>query len=377
MRLARWRGPAGSRRVWPGLLVSMLLIGSACGGADDGSGAGDGASEAAGTEGAQVARREQLGSVESWVYVIDVNLDEATVDEIGESDHDLVVLDFIPSEANNTDYPMGEVVERLHDAEQPKLVLAYLDVGQAEEYRTYWEDDWEVGDPDWIVALDPDGWEGNFPVAYWRGEWQDVWLGADGLISDVVDAGFDGIYLDWVEAYSDENVLAAADEDGVDPADEMTAWVEGLALTGRDGTPGFLVVGQNAAELAVESTDYRNAIDAIAQEQVWFDGAADNEPPGDCPLPRTEAEVETDAHVESLPEGCRQMYEEFPDSTLHVSSEWYLDQLTELADLGLPVFTVDYAEDPDNVDFVLKTSRELGFTPFVGVRFLDQYVPPR
>jgi cysteinyl-tRNA synthetase len=368
---------AGGWRAVLVFLVSVLLVGSACGSGDDSGSADGGAPYGAGADEEQEARRGRLGSVGSWVYVLDVNLGDDTVDEIVASDHDLVVLDFIPSEADNTDYPMSEVVDRLHDADRPKLVLAYLDVGQAEEYRTYWEDDWEVGDPDWIVALDPDGWEGNFPVAYWRDEWQEIWLGDDGLISDVVDAGFDGIYLDWVEAYSDENVLAAAEEDGVDPADEMTAWVEGLALTGRDGDPGFLVVGQNAAELAVESADYRDTIDAIAQEQVWFDGAADNDPPGDCPLPRTEADVETDEYVESLPDGCRRMYEEFSDSTLHVSSEWYLEQLTELADLGLPVFTADYAEDPDNVEFVDETSRGLGFIPFVGVRFLDRYVPPR
>jgi cysteinyl-tRNA synthetase len=322
-------------------------------------------------------RRQTLESVAHWLYLIDVDIDADTLDQIIASTHDMVVLDFIPFEAHNTDFPMADVVDALHEADHPKLVVAYLDIGQAEDFRTYWEPGWRVGNPDWIVALDPDGWEGNYPVAYWRDEWQDIWLGDTGIISAVRDAGFDGIYLDWVEAYDDENVAAAAATDNVDAAAEMAAWVTALAATGRDGEPGFLVIGQNAAELAASDSSYRTVIDAIAQEQVWFDGAADNNPPGDCPLPATDADIDEDAYVESLSPGCRWMYDEFPDSTLHVSSEWYLDSLNVLAAAGLPVFTVDYAEEPDNVAAVLDRSRGYGFVPFVGSRALDCYVPPR
>jgi cysteinyl-tRNA synthetase len=322
-------------------------------------------------------RRRLLDDVEHWLYLIDVNLDADTVDRIVSSDHDMVVLDFIPSEQQNTDFPMGAVVDRLHSAEHDKLVLAYIDIGQAEDYRVYWEADWRIGDPEWIVANDPDGWEGNYPVAYWRPEWHDVWLGDDGLISQIVDAGFDGVYLDWVEAYSDDNVATAAALDDADPSNEMVDWVRALAETGRDGNPDFLVIGQNAAELAADSAEYRAVVDAVAQEQVWFDGAADNDPPGDCPLPPTDDLVDTEAYEATLDGACLQQYLEFPESTLHVSSEEYLISLDAIHATGLPVLTVDYASDPDNVKFVLETSREHGFVPFVGTRLLDAYIPPR
>jgi cysteinyl-tRNA synthetase len=322
-------------------------------------------------------RRRLLDDVEHWLYLIDVNLDADTVDRIVSSGHDMVVLDFIPSEQQNADFPMGAVVDQLHDADHEKLVLAYIDIGQAEDYRAYWEADWRIGDPEWIVANDPDGWEGNYPVAYWRSEWHDVWLGDDGLISQIVDAGFDGVYLDWVEAYSDDNVTTAAALDEVDPIDEMVDWVRALAETGRDGNPDFLVIGQNAAELAADSAEYRALIDAVAQEQVWFDGAADNDPPGDCPLPPTDDLVDTEAYEATLDGACLLQYLEFPESTLHVSSEEYLVSLDAIHAAGLPVLTVDYASDPDNVEFVLETSREHGFVPFVGTRLLDEYIPPR
>ena len=58
----------------------------------------------------------------------------------------------------------------------------------------------------------------------------------------------------------------------------------------RSQRPGFLVIGQKAADLAVYG-EYADIIDVVVQEQIWFDGGADGAPPGDCPLPCTEADV--------------------------------------------------------------------------------------
>ncbi|MFN2189809.1 MAG: hypothetical protein ACK2T3_13675, partial [Candidatus Promineifilaceae bacterium] len=122
--------------------------------------------------------------------------------------------------------------------------------------------------------------------------------------------------------------------------------------------------------------DYIGTIDAIAQEQVWFDGGADNDPPGDCPLPRTESLVDSDEYEQSLSPRCLRQYDEFPDSTLHTSSEEYLYYLNLAHEQGLPIFTVDYAQEPENVQWVYAASRSLGFIPFVGNRALNQFVEP-
>ncbi len=316
-----------------------------------------------------------LADVSHWLYLIDVDLDLGTVDQIAASDYDMVVLDFIPSEENNTDYPMAEVVGRLHGAPHPKVVLAYIDFGQAEEYRTYWQDGWGIGNPEWIAGEDPDGWEGNFPVAFWYDEWREIWLGEDGILQQILVCGFDGVYLDWVEAYSDENVIAIAATEDVDPVQEMIWWVWDISDFIKGRCDECLVIAQNAAELA-EYDEYLEAIDAIAQEQVWFDGGADNDPPGDCPLPRTDAEVDTDAYRASLSEPCRRYFDSEPDSPLHVSTGEYLSYLTLAKGKGMPIFTVDYALNPENVAWVYQASRDLGFVPFVGNRALDRYVEP-
>jgi len=315
-----------------------------------------------------------LVGVSHWLYLIDVNLGPETVDLIAASDHDMVVVDFIPSEENNTDYPMASVVQKLHASAIPKLVIAYIDIGEAEDYRTYWQSGWGIGNPEWIAGADPDGWEGNFPVAFWHQEWRDIWLGSDGYLQQIVDAGFDGVYLDWIEAYSDENVMLLAERDGVEPEAEMVLWVGDIATFARSQRPGFIVIGQNATELT-DRADYTDIIDALAQEQVWFDGGADNDPPGDCPLPESDDDIDTASYLESLSPRCRS-YAEDPDSTLHVSTEEYLSYLELASNEVEIIFTVDYALDPENVAKAYEASRALGFIPFVGSRALDEFLEP-
>ena len=68
--------------------------------------------------------------------------------------------------------------------------------------------------------------------------------------------------------------------------------------------------------------------------------------------------------------------DDYPDSTLRVSSQEYLHYLTLARDKGEIIFTVDYALEPDNVAWVYETSRALGFVPFASNRGLDGYVEP-
>jgi len=316
-----------------------------------------------------------LEDIETWLYLIDVNMNSQTVNQILLSDYDMVVLDFIPSEKNNTDYPMADVVAQMQNAEHPKKVIAYIDIGEAEEYRVYWEKNWEVGNPTWIVGDDPDGWAENYPVAFWAGEWQAIWLENDGILNQIIEAGFDGVYLDWVEAYSDENVVATAQIEGINPALAMIEFIRAISANIKDECEDCVVIAQNAAEL-VDYSEYTATIDGLAQEQVWFDGGADNDPEGDCPLPRTDADIDSDAYYDALSPACQKQFDEFPESTLHVSSEEYLYYLAFFQDLGISVFTVDYALEPENVAWIYATSRSLGFIPFVGNRALDRFVAP-
>jgi cysteinyl-tRNA synthetase len=312
-------------------------------------------------------------NVSYWFYFIgDIPTDEV-VDQIVASDYDMVVMDYIPSVVGDEDYPMDEVIARLH--ETGKLVIAYIDIGEAESYRVYWQDDWGIGNPAWIVGEDPDGWSENYPVAFWHEEWQALWLDEGGILDRIGEIGFDGVYLDWVEAYSDNNVVEMAHQEGVNPVYAMIEFVSFISANVKDECDDCVVIAQNAAEL-VEYAEYAATIDGLAQEQVWFDGGADSEPQGDCPLPRTDADIDTESYYDSLSPACQNQFDEFPESTLHVSSEEYLYYLDMAAQEGIPIFTIDYALEPENVSWVYQTSRNLGFVPFVSTRNLDIFLPP-
>jgi endo-alpha-1,4-polygalactosaminidase (GH114 family) len=86
--------------------------------------------------------------------------------------------------------------------------------------------------------------------------------------------------------------------------------------------------------------------------------------------------VDTEAYRQSLSPLCRAQHDEYPDSTLHVSSEEYLGYLTLAHDKGEIIFTVDYALQPENVAWIYQTSRALGFVPFAGNRDLDRLIEP-
>ncbi|MBB4286038.1 endo alpha-1,4 polygalactosaminidase [Roseospira goensis] len=329
---------------------------------------------------AAAGRADVLRAVDHWVYVIGAELDASLTTRIVDSDHDMVVIDVVTTVRGSEGFPLASTVQTLKQrpgsagdaGADDRLVLAYIDIGQAEDYRTYWQDGWGIGNPDWITALDPDGWEGNFPVAYWTEAWQDIWVRPGGYLDRIVDAGFDGVYLDWVEGYSDENVAAAAAAAGVDPVQAMVDWVGTIGDHLRARDDDLLVIGQNAADLLVMS-DYRAAIDGIAQEHVWYDGGADNEPPGDCPLPRTHADVDTHAYFNALSPACQAVYLAYPYGPLHVSSEYYLERLAVADAHGIPVFTIDYATEPDTIRWIADTARALGYTPFVTTRNVDVF----
>lgn len=82
-----------------------------------------------------------------------------------------------------------------------RLVISYMSIGEAESYRYYWNDDWKKNKPTWLDQENPD-WPGNFKVKYWEPEWQQIIFGNNNAyIKRISDAGFDGAYLDIIDAF--------------------------------------------------------------------------------------------------------------------------------------------------------------------------------
>lgn len=82
-----------------------------------------------------------------------------------------------------------------------RLVIAYMSIGEAENYRYYWQSGWNANPPSWLAEENPN-WPGNYKVRYWVKSWQDIIYGNDNsYLKKILDAGFDGVYLDIIDAY--------------------------------------------------------------------------------------------------------------------------------------------------------------------------------
>lgn len=96
-----------------------------------------------------------------------------------------------------------EAVERMKHRRDGsrRPVIAYLSVGEAEDYRTYWRPDWRPGSPAFLVKANPD-WPDNFVVRYWDPAWRALLFGSpDAGLDRILAQGFDGVALDTVDSY--------------------------------------------------------------------------------------------------------------------------------------------------------------------------------
>lgn len=82
-----------------------------------------------------------------------------------------------------------------------RLVIAYMSIGEAEDYRYYWQNEWKSNPPAWLAEENP-SWRGNYKVLYWDSAWQEIIYGNDtSYLRKILDAGFDGVYLDIIDAF--------------------------------------------------------------------------------------------------------------------------------------------------------------------------------
>lgn len=296
-----------------------------------------------------INRSKLLKNAKTFMYQIQDLERKGAIEALAKTEYQLLILEPTRTIKGSQDFNTKGMIKRLRKTPDGKrrLVLAYVDIGEAEDYRTYWNKDWvapkkeKPGYPDYILTVDPDGWSGNYPVAYWDKRWKDIWIGKKGLIQSLSKDGFDGIYLDWVEAYDDENVVKKARTDKVNPAIEMVKFIRELKKSGRVVHKDFQVVSQNAPYLLNEVPGYYKVIDAVSMEDTWFRGEADaswNSPNGgDIP---------------------NRSNDEWSTSNLIRQYSKYLKR-------GIPVFTVDYCLKKKNADKVYKESRKRGFRPLV------------
>ena len=144
-----------------------------------------------------------LNDVQNFLYLIDPALytsKEIFLSELAATNYDLFIIDlFVLDTLQLTKADIARLQKKPNG--QSRLAVCYMSIGEAEDYRSYWKSDWEVGNPSWIKGVNPD-WPGNYKVEYWQKEWQDIIFGNDSsYLQKILDSGFDGVYLDLIEAF--------------------------------------------------------------------------------------------------------------------------------------------------------------------------------
>ncbi len=201
---------------------------------------------------------KDLGVVASWCYQPDA-LDLKT---LGKTSCDVLVID--AGDGTRTPYSIKSLAPlRMNSDGTRRTVLAYLNIGEAEAHRSYWRHAWLADPPAWIVGRNQ-AWRGSFKARYWSAQWQDmIYGGSDSSLANILKSGFEGVYLDNVDAYEDllpENPEARS---------QMITFVANLAREARAKRPRFKIVVQSAEELLTDPS-YLGVIDGIAKEDLLF-----------------------------------------------------------------------------------------------------------
>jgi len=238
-------------------------------------------------------------------------LQGAQLDKLSADDSDLYILD--PQKGDGTYWKPGELREVTNNGKAK--ALCYLSVGEAEDYRSYWNPF-----ADYVGQENPD-WKGNYRAKFWMPEWQEIVFKQ---LDVIMKMGFDGAYLDVVDVYQ------YWEEQGRERmAMLMLEFIKDIAERAKKNDSTFLIIPQNAPDL-LEYRAYVNIIDGIGIENYLYD--------------------EDDA--ETSEEHRRDV-------------DWCLRFLG-----GKPVFATEYATV--NPDDTVRVLRERGFVPLVTSRELDK-----
>ena len=263
----------------------------------------------------------------TWGYQLR-NLESAERAKIAASPFDLVVTDYARGE-NRNEIPLTrdevEAMKARPDGSK-RLIIAYLSIGETENYRSYWKPEWDKQRPAWMGKENKE-WRANYLAKYWEPEWQKIIFGSpEAYIDRVLAAGFDGFYFDRVDAYYYFG-------DNEDVRKKMRDFIVKLANYVRAKKPDAAIMVQNAEEL-LTSKDYVEAIDGIAKESLFYGikGADKLNPQSDI--------VET------------------------------TDLLKKASGQGKAIFVVEYLKDKKNVADAAARMDKLGWSLYIGTRGL-------
>ena len=145
---------------------------------------------------------DNLNQAKNYLYLLDFHNftdKQQLVQSIAATNYDVLIMDLFFQNQSLT--PQDLELLRYKSNGGKRLLIAYLSIGEAEDYRYYWQPQWNTDQPVWLDEEDPN-WPGNYLVRYWEEDWQKIIYGNyNSYIKKVIDAGFDGCFLDTIDAF--------------------------------------------------------------------------------------------------------------------------------------------------------------------------------
>ncbi len=143
-----------------------------------------------------------LSDAKNFLYLLDpgdFSGKEEYLAAIVDTDYDIIIIDSCYDDSFLSPHDVASLKRKSGGG--TRLVIAYMSIGEAEDYRYYWKPEWEDDPPSWLEKENPD-WKGNYKVEYWDPGWHDIIYGSpDSFLDKIIGAGFDGVYLDIIDAF--------------------------------------------------------------------------------------------------------------------------------------------------------------------------------
>jgi cysteinyl-tRNA synthetase len=261
---------------------------------------------------------------------------------IGNTAYDLAVIDYSQDGSDDEKFTSAQINALKNSSGGAKIVLAYMSIGEAENYRWYWNNNWDQnndgipdnGAPSWLGQSNPD-WPGNYKVKYWDSGWQSYIYGSTtSYLDKIIAAGFDGVYLDIIDAYEYWGPGGESGANRNTAEEEMVEFVKSIANYARvtKGKSGFFVFPQNGESLSSHS-DYLTVIDGIGREDTWYN-------------------------------------ENTPNDSTHTNS--VISGLDVIRQAGKKVLVIDYVTQQSLIDDFYSKAAAKGYVSYATVRELDR-----
>ncbi len=197
-------------------------------------------------------------------------------------------------------------------------VIAYVNLGMAEEWRSYWKERWRRSPPRWIAEKSRE-WSGEYIVMFWHPAWRRI---LRRVLKSIEREGYDGILLDNIDVYE------YWEEKGCKAEEKLLMIIKWIKLTYN----GKIYVNIGSGLKLIYDEEFMKLVDGVLREEVWasYRGVID------------------------------------PEETKEI-----LNALIYAKQRGKDVVILDYSNDERLTNAILSECAILGFKCYIGSRDLN------